>query len=155
MFWPETLSGWFKPERDTTRAMSQENVAIVQRGLDAFNANDTASFLDLWDPECEFFSLTGSQLDATPYRGQEGIRRYREEAAETWTKLRFDTEQILEGEDDDVVVAVGCLRGEGRGSGALVEQRIGMVYELRGRKVRSCRAYPDPKDALEAAGLRE
>jgi ketosteroid isomerase-like protein len=135
--------------------MSRENVEIVRRGVDAFNADDTAGFLEFWDPECEFFTITGSQMDATPYRGHEGIRRYREETAETWAELRLDIEQILEGKGEDVVVAVGCLRGEGRGSGVLVEQRIGIVYELRGRKVRNCRAYPEPKDALEAVGLRE
>jgi len=135
--------------------MSQENVEVVRRGVDAFNADDTASFLELWDPECEFFSITGSQLHATPYRGHDGIRRYREETAETWTELRLDTERILEGKDDDVVVAVGCLRGEGRESGVRVEQRLGIVWELRGGKVRYCRAYPDPKEALEAVGLRE
>ena len=135
--------------------MSRENVEIVQRSVDAFNADDdTARFVDVWDPECEFFSVTGSQMDATPYRGHEGIRRYRKETAETWTELRLDIERILEGKDDDVVVAVGLLRGEGRGSGILVEQRVGMVFELRGRKIRYCRAHPDPKDALEAAGLR-
>ena len=135
--------------------MSQENLEIVQRGIAAFNADDTASFVDLWDPECEFFSVTGSQMDATPYRGREGIRRYRAETAETWTELRLDTHRILEGKEDDVVVAVGCLRGKGRGSGVLVEQRIGIVYELRGGKVRYCHAYPDPEEALEAAGLSE
>jgi ketosteroid isomerase-like protein len=135
--------------------MSRENVEAVRRGLHAHNANDTASFLDLWDPECEWFTVTGSQMDAAPYRGHEGIRRYLAERAETWTKLRFDAERILEGKDDDVVVAVGFLRGEGRGSGVPVEQRIGLVYELRGQKVLHCRAYRDPKDALEAVGLRE
>ena len=135
--------------------MTRENVEIVRRGVDAFNADDTAGFLEFWDPECEFFTITGSQMDATPYRGHEGIRRYREETAETWAELRLDIERILEGKDEDVVVAVGCLRGEGRGSGVLVEQRIGIVYELRGGKVRNCRAYPEPKDALEAVGLRE
>jgi ketosteroid isomerase-like protein len=135
--------------------MSRENVEVVRRGVDAFNADDTAGFLDVWDPDCEFFTVTGSQMNATPYRGHEGIRRYREESAETWKELRLDTEQILEGEDDDVVVAVGVLKGEGRGSGVRVEQRIGLVYELRGRKVRRCRAYPDPSDALQAVGLPE
>lgn len=135
--------------------MSRENVEIVERGLHAFNADDTVEFLNSWDPGCEFFSLTGSQIDASPYRGHPGIRRYLEEVAETWMQLRFDTERILEGEDDDVVVAVGRLRGEGRGSGVSVEQRIGMVYELRGQKILHCRAYPDPNGALEAAGLRQ
>jgi ketosteroid isomerase-like protein len=133
--------------------MSRENVEAVRCGLDAHNAGDTPGFLDLWDPECEWFTVTGSQMDAAPYRGHEGIRRYLAEAAETWTELRFDAEQILEGEDDDVVVAVGVLRGEGRGSGVPVEKRIGLVYELRGQKALHCRAYPDPMAAFEAAGL--
>jgi ketosteroid isomerase-like protein len=135
--------------------MSGENVEIVQRGLDAFNADDADGFVDLWDPECEFFSITGSQMDATPYRGHDGIRRYLQEAAETWAELRFETERILKGKDEDVVVAVGLLRGEGRGSGVLVEQRVGMVYKLRGRRIRYCRAYREPRDALETVGLRE
>ena len=133
--------------------MSRESVEVVQRGLDAFNADDTDTFVDLWDPECEFFSVTGSQMNASPYRGHEGIRRYREETAETWTELRLDAERILQGKDQDVVVAVGLLRGEGRGSGVTVEQRIGIVWELRGRRIWRCRAYSDPKDALEAAGV--
>ena len=44
-------------------------------------------------------------------------------------------------------------RGTGRLSGAPVEQRIGRVYGLRGGKIRYCRAYRDPQDALVAAGL--
>lgn len=143
------------PCRDTRRAMSRDNLEAVRCGLDAHNADDAAGFLELWDPECEWFTITSSQMDATPYRGHEGIRRYLAERAETWAELRFDAEQILEGRDDDVVVAVGFLRGQGRESGVPVEQRIGLVYELRDGKVRNCRAYPDPKDALEAVGLRE
>jgi ketosteroid isomerase-like protein len=133
--------------------MSQENVEIVRRGIDAFNAGDTDRFVDTWDRDCEFITVTGSRLDATPYRGHEGIRRYRQEVAETWSELRFDAERIVEGKDDDVVVAVGFLRGKGRGSGVLVEQRIGIVYELRERRIRCCRAYPEPGDALQAVGL--
>jgi ketosteroid isomerase-like protein len=135
--------------------MSQENVEVVRRGLDAHNAADATGFLELWAPDCEWFTVTGSQLDAAPYRGHDGIRQYMAETAATWTGLRFDPEQILEGRDDDVVVAVGCLRGEGRESGVPVEQRIGLVYRLRGRKVWHCRAYRDAAEALEAVELRE
>jgi ketosteroid isomerase-like protein len=135
--------------------MSDENVELVRRWLEAFNADEVASFLDAWDAECEFFSITGSQLTATPYRGYEGMRRFQEERAETWTGLRFDAERISGGKDGNVVVTVGLLRGEGRESGVLVEQRIGMVFKLRGRKIRYCRAYPDPKEALEAVGLQQ
>jgi ketosteroid isomerase-like protein len=133
--------------------MSRENIEVVRRKLEAHNVEDTAGFLDQWDPECEWFTVTGSQMDAAPYRGHEGIRRYLAERTELWSELRFDTEEALEGEDDDIVVVVGFLRGTGRRSGTPVEQRIGLVYELRGRKIRYCRAYRDPQDALAAAGL--
>jgi ketosteroid isomerase-like protein len=135
------------------QAMSQQNVEIVQRWVDALNAADVASFLDVWDHECEFFSVTGSQLDGTPYRGHEGLRRFWKERMETWTELRFEVERILEGINGDVVVAVGLLRGRGQASGVLIDQRLGVVFELRDRKIRFCRSYSDPEDALEAAGL--
>jgi ketosteroid isomerase-like protein len=135
--------------------MSQENVEVVKRWVDALNAGDEASFLDTWDDECEFLTVTGSQIDGTPYSGREGLRRYWEERMQTWTELRFDAERVLEGNNDDVVVAIGHFLVKGRGSGVLVEQRIGVVYRLRGQKIRYCRSYLDPKDALQAVGLSE
>ncbi|MEX2252699.1 MAG: nuclear transport factor 2 family protein [Thermoleophilaceae bacterium] len=135
--------------------MSQENVEIARRGVEVFNADDTARFVNFWDPDCEFFTITGSQMAGTPYRGHEGLRQYMVEKAEAWTELRFETEEMLEGKDADAVVAIGHLRGEGRGSGVSVEQRIGITWKLRDGKIRHCRAYPDPNEALEAVGLRE
>jgi ketosteroid isomerase-like protein len=115
----------------------------------------TASFLDVWDRECEFLSVTGSRIDGTSYRRHEGLRRFWEERTETSTELRFDAERILEGKDGDVVVAVGLLRGRGRAGGVLIDQRLGVVFELRDGKIRFCRSYSDPEDALEAVGLAE
>ena len=57
--------------------MSQENVDVVRRGVEVFNRGETATFVDLWDPDCEFFTITGSQMDGTAYRGHEGLRQYR------------------------------------------------------------------------------
>jgi ketosteroid isomerase-like protein len=138
-----------------TWQVSQQNLEMVRRWLDVFNAGEMAGFLDAWDADCEFFSITGSQLTASAYHGHEGMRSFHRERAETWTGLRFDAERILAGGEQDVVVAVGLLSGEGRGSGVLVEQRIGMVFKLRGTKIRYCRAYPDPEEALETAGLEQ
>jgi ketosteroid isomerase-like protein len=130
-------------------------VEIAQRYIDAINSDDMAGFLELWDHECEFFSVTGSQMAGTSYRRHEGLRRFWEEKTETWTKLRFEAERIQEGKDRDVVVAIGVLRGRGRASGVLVEQRLGVAFELRDRKIRLCRSYPDPKEALKAVGLAD
>ena len=134
--------------------MSQENVEIVRRGAEAFNSDDTERFLDFWDAECEFFTITGTQVAGTPYRGHGGLREYRTETAETWTALRFESEEITAGKADDVVV-IGHLIGEGRGSGVRVKQRIGVTFELREGKVWRCRAYADPAEAVAAVGLSE
>jgi ketosteroid isomerase-like protein len=134
--------------------MSQENVERARRGLEAFNAHDTEAFVEFWHPTCEFFTVTGSRMDGTPYRGHEGIRQYMAEVEEAWTGFRFDTDEVREGKDG-AVVAVGYLRGKGRESGAAVEQRMGVVWRFEGGKLRHCRAYANPADALEAVGLRE
>jgi ketosteroid isomerase-like protein len=132
--------------------MSQRNVEAVRRAIAAHNAGDAEGFLALWDPDCQWYTVTGSSLDATPYRGHAGIRRYLADRAETWAELEFRPERVLEGKDDDVVVAVGVLIGRGRGSSVPVEQRVGLVYRFRGQRVRHCRAYGDPEVALEEAG---
>src|ERR671923_149409 len=43
--------------------MSKENIEVVRRKLEAHNVEDTQGFLDQWDPECEWFTVTGSQID--------------------------------------------------------------------------------------------
>ena len=86
--------------------MSQENVEIVRRLMDALDAEDEAGFLEPWAEECEFFSVTGGQIDGEPYRGHDGLRRYWRERSDAWSELRVDLERILEGRDDEVVVAV-------------------------------------------------
>jgi hypothetical protein len=80
------------------------------------NADDTAGFVAQWDAEYEPFTITGSQMDATAYRVHKGIRPYRQRGRRR------------------------CPQGKGRGSGVLVEQRIGIVWRLLGDKIRHCRA---------------
>ena len=56
---------------------------------------------------------------------------------------------------DDRVVAIYRQRATGKGSGVSVEWLGGMVIELRdGRAIRTTN-YPEPAEALEAAGLSE
>jgi ketosteroid isomerase-like protein len=55
----------------------------------------------------------------------------------------------------DRIVAVGWLRGRGKGSGVEVETPVAYVVDVRGHKAIRVRTYLDPKEALEAAGLSE
>ena len=62
-------------------------------------------------------------------------------------------EDVVDVGDD--VVATYRVRGRGRESGASVEQRITLVWSVRGGKVVRVRAYGERTDALESVGLIE
>jgi ketosteroid isomerase-like protein len=131
--------------------MSKVNLEIVRQWLTTFNSWDVDGFVELWDPECEFVTLTGSQLAGAPYKGHEGLRRYCEERAEVWAELHHETEEVREvGER---IVAIGRLCGRGSGSGVEVEHHLALVFDLRGEQVLRVRSYSDPTEALESAKL--
>ena len=56
---------------------------------------------------------------------------------------------------DDRVVALRNQVATGKGSSAQVEWHQGQIWELKDGRVIRTRNYPNPADALEAAGLTE
>ena len=55
-------------------------------------------------------------------------------------------------DNGDIVVALIRFQALGRG-GVRVDQQDGHVLTFRGSRVTRFEAFPDPKEALEAAGL--
>ena len=66
--------------------MSQENVEIVRRGIDAWNRGDRAEALAHYAPEAEWHT-SGEFADQGIYRGHAGIERL-------WTELEEDIEEL-------------------------------------------------------------
>ena len=139
--------------------MSQENVEIVRRGLEAFQralegddpgaAFDTGLLADDWEWVLQ-----------NPFEGK-SVWRGRQEYVEfvrAWTgefedySIRF--EQLIDAGDDRVVI-IYRQRGTGKGSGVPIDMHGGMISELRDGRVIRTTNYPDPAEALEAAGLEE
>jgi ketosteroid isomerase-like protein len=79
---------------------------------------------------------------------------YFDRLRETWEEWRIEDLEVLEAEDGQAV-AVCRLVARGKESGALVHHRIGMTVRFRDGKLWRMRTYPDPAEALEAAGLSE
>ncbi len=74
--------------------------------------------------------------------------------AEAFEQVDFRLEgSILESGDD--VLATQRISGRGRGSGLPVNQRITLIWTVRGGRVTRVRAYRERAEALEAAGLSE
>jgi ketosteroid isomerase-like protein len=72
---------------------------------------------------------------------------------EAFNEIRIEISEIRDL--GDRLVAIGRTRARGEASGADVETPIAFVAEFKNGKTISIRGYLDPKESLEAAGLRE
>jgi ketosteroid isomerase-like protein len=142
-----------RPERDTARAMSEENLELAQQGLDAFNRRDIDAFLALCDPDVELTSRLLEVDGGIPYRGHDGVR--------TWWENLLGMAPDFSGEIDelrdhgDVTITRLRVLGHGIGSDAPMEQEQWHVNEWRKGRLVRFRAFRNEAEALEAAGLRE
>ena len=135
--------------------MSQEKVEAFKRGLEAGNRGDIETLLKVLDPEVAWHSALHALLggEATVYRGHDGIRAMLRDLYEAFDEIHIEISEIRDL--GDRLVAIGRTRARGKASEADVQSPIGFVTEFKNGKAISIRGYLDPKEALEAAGLRE
>ena len=135
--------------------MSQENVDLVRRLVEAFNRRDMRGLAELSHDDLEFVSvLTAVDAGGATYRGSETWTSYFAAMNETWDEWQVEDFQVFDGREYGVA-GVFRIVGKGKHSGAPVEHEIGLAYRIRDGKVWRMRSYLDPGQALEAVGLRE
>ena len=135
--------------------MSQENVEVVKRGLEAYNRRDVEALLEELDPEVEWHPALAVLLggEQTVFRGHQGVRESIQEEDEA---LAIDQVEISEIRDrGDSVLAIGRARVRGKESGVPIESPFGALVDHRNGKTIRLRTYLDLDEALEAAGLSE
>ncbi len=135
--------------------MSQENVEAFKRAFEGFNRGDYEAALEEIDPEVEWNTVLLASVagEETVYRGHGGVLEWRRDADEAFVEIHAEYPDIRDL--GDRIVAIGHVRTVGRGSGAVTESPLCYVIEYRNAKAIRVRGYLDPKDALEAAGLKE
>ena len=131
--------------------MSQQNVEIVMRAINAFNGRDIDTIADLLSADFEWFGALLGKSERGNYRGREGMEAYFEEATDIWEEFRLLTDEFRDL--GDRVLVFGRMQGRTGGSGIEVESPLGVVFELREARLSRCRSYLDPSEALRAAGL--
>ena len=132
--------------------MSQENVELAYRAVDAFNRRDAAAFGALLAPDAEIVPLRAA-LEGTVYRGRNAAAEFFADADESWENLRIEVEEVRDG--GECVLAFGRLYAQGRDSGVDTEMRLAWVVRFRDGEATAFRAYSDLDAALQAAGLWE
>jgi ketosteroid isomerase-like protein len=135
--------------------MSQENVESFRRGLEAGNRGDIEALLEELDPEIEWHSALHALLggEQTVFRGHDGVREMIRDLNEAFDQIHIEMSEIRD--QGDGLVAIGRTRTRGKASGAETETPLAMVTEVKNGKTISIRAYLDPNEALDAAGLSE
>jgi ketosteroid isomerase-like protein len=130
--------------------MSQENVEIVRRAIEAFSEGDGDAFAELTTPDFEWSPGLGA-IEGETFREREGIETYFARLDTSWEEFRLLPDELHDL--GDVVLVLGRLEGRGRGSGVPVDSPVGAVWDFRGEKISRLRAYLDHGEASRVAGL--
>ncbi len=100
--------------------MSQENVEIVRRVLEASAHRDAKTVFSLFDPEAEWENSRGPFKDligAGIYHGHEGLRHFwHEYYAEAWETVEDNLEELIDVGDCVVSVVIPAPEGGRAGS---------------------------------------
>jgi ketosteroid isomerase-like protein len=131
--------------------MSEENVEIVRRHMDAYLSGDFEAALRVYSPEVE--CDTTVRPEGSVYRGREGVIEAFRVWRGTWEGWKGEIEEIIDG--GDRVLMVLHESGRGKGSGVEVEQRTFFVYTLRNDMIVHALVLVNEAQAFEAAGLRK
>jgi ketosteroid isomerase-like protein len=132
--------------------MSEENVEIVRRGLEALDRRDLSSWLAVIDEEVEV--VPTRDWPEPGVRGAEAAFDWYLQAFDALQPFRAtDTEFIDAGADKVLLQYRTDVRG--KGSGAKIEFRRWCVVTVRKGRLLRAEWLSDRADALEAAGLSE
>ncbi len=138
--------------------MSEENVEIVRRIVDAHQRGDFSSVFAAYGPDIEWHpgNVPASDWsDFEPvYHGHEGVRTFWRTWFAAWETVDFEYEEFIDAGDQ--VLSIVSQRVRGRTSGVELEwTSYGQLWTIRDDKVVRVQFFPNRDEALEAAGLSE
>jgi uncharacterized protein len=131
--------------------MSQENVEIVRRSFEAWNAGDMEAYRELYDPD-SVLRMPEGWPEPGPYFGREAVIRQLEQIRDAWDS---DVAEAISDFIDaaDRVVVRFVLHGQGRGPEAKLEMTV--VFTVRKGRILSLEASWNHAETLETLGLSE
>ena len=103
--------------------MSEGNVELTHRVIEAFNRRDLAGYLELVDPNVEFTPYEVWVQGGNPYRGHTGVKTWWEDSFAVLPDLKAEIYEVRDFGEKTLLH--GRLRAQGAGSGAPVERPCG------------------------------
>jgi ketosteroid isomerase-like protein len=133
--------------------MSEENVEIVRRHIEAFleDAPLSVSYLDPYVVVDR--SRVGTPESGVAYGHEEVVRSVRRYIG-AFEQYAYEVERVTDL-GSGAIVAVVTEKGRGKSSGVPVQHSFASLYTLIDGKIARVTVFPSEEEALEAAGLSE
>jgi ketosteroid isomerase-like protein len=129
--------------------MSQENLEIVQRTMDAYNARDLTTYFAAISESIRFQSRF-SAIDVI-YNSHADMRRYFANLEEVWARYEMQVERMVPA---GARVAVLChLYAVGRDSDLQLEEYPGVLFTLEAGTIVQIDSYQTHAETLAALGV--
>ncbi len=132
--------------------MSQENVRLVERAIEAVNARDIEGYLACCTETVKL--ETPMAPVGGMYEGIDGIRRFFTDIEDAAPDFRIELDGVEEVDSERVITFLRTS-GTGRSSGIRMGYRQTNVYDLIDAKISHIRIFLDRQEALKAMGLAE
>ena len=133
--------------------MSQENVEIVRKGIDAWNQHDVGLWLSYAAPDVEWMPAGPAAVERTVYRGHDEVASGFAAVWQTWDLFQFEEDQIRDLGDS--VLWLGRVKMRGSASHIDLDQEFAVHIRLQNGQVNTVRTFLAWREALEAIGLKE
>ena len=132
--------------------MSQENVEVVRRHIEAWNGRDLMTLLSVWHSDAEIdWSRSRGPLKGV-YCGHRELETFWNEFWSTFEEVRVETHGFTEAGSEVVTSNTTHMLGR---DGIEVIARSNFVYTVENGQITRLRMFQERAEALEAAGLSE
>ena len=135
--------------------MSQENVTLARKAIDALDRRDFDALLAFVSPDVVWEALEGLVGIGDVYRGRAEVREWGERMSQdTEAGIQIAIEEMAELDDDRVFIAL-FLTARRRGSGVPIEYRAWQIVWFANGLISRRQVFWTRAEALKSAGLRE
>jgi ketosteroid isomerase-like protein len=131
--------------------VSQENVEIVRRTIEAYIVGDRKAFYDFMAEDVEIRPDVSRWPEAKPFRGRDEFRRFNADIDQGWEGGgRAEIREVFPVADRVVVRA--DWGGTGRASGIDLRSSLTSIYTVRDGQIIKIEYFFDHTKALDAVG---
>jgi ketosteroid isomerase-like protein len=134
--------------------MSQENVEIVSKHIEAFRQGDAPGALSHLDPYVVWDASRIALLDVSVAYGHEEFSQTIRHYIGAFEDYDYEVERLTDL-GSGAVLAVVTEEGRGKSSGVPVQRSFAPLYTVIDGKIVRITFFPSEAQALEAAGLSE